>query len=186
MERNQEIGRILLHIILGTVFCILFGYFFYGTKIFETNRTLFQFVVSGIVGSIFYAFLKYRSVRISWISLGALLFITLLVLRVRTPLRILAIVIHFLSIGISMILYRKHIIKRLAAMRVGKFIAYSLIYAVTSAILTLIYGWIQQYPDMHTGLNVMLRIWLLTGAGLGLGLESAELIYPLRPANQEK
>lgn len=178
MERKQDIIRILLHVILGSAFCILFGYFFYGKYIFISKLTTFQFVVSGIAGSIFYSFLKYRSMRISWLSLGALLLLFLLVSRVRTPLRILAIVIHFITIGISMIIYSRYIVRHFSYIKVGKFIAYSLILAISSTILTLIYGWIQQFPDMYTGLKAMLRIWLLIGVGLGSGLESAELIFP--------
>ena len=176
MERNQDIFRILLHVIFGSIFCILFGYFFCGSNIFIMKLTTFQFVVYGIVGSIFYALLKYRDIRTAWMSLAALFILTLSITRVRAPLRVIAIAIGFVTIAASMIIYSRFIVRHFRYIKVGKFIAYSLIFALCTAILTMIYGWIQQYPDMYTGLKSMLMIWLLIGAGLGLGLEFAGLI----------
>lgn len=178
MERKQEIVQILLHILLGSGLCILLGYFFYGPLIFRRGLALGQFVTYGLVGSIFYTFLKYWGMRTAWISLGASLIAALILAKVSTPLRIVPFVIGFTVIGFCMIIYQRYIVRRFSYIKVGKFIALSLLLAVSSTIAHMIYGWIVQPADFGDLLRFMFKAWLLMGAGLGLGFEFAELIFP--------
>lgn len=178
MDRKQEIVQTLLHVILGAGLCILLGYFFYGSEIFRKGFVLSQFVFNGIVGAIFYTFLKYRGMKTAWLSLAVLMIGSLIMAKVEAPLRIVPFIIGFGVMGLVLVVYQRYFVMRFSRIRVGKFIALSLMLAAGWFILSGIYGLVLKPPGFWDLLRFMIKPWLLMGAGMGLGLELAELIFP--------
>lgn len=179
MDRNSSLIPVLTHVVLGTAICILFGFIFFRSAVFRINFAPFQFVVTGIVGSTFYAMLKYKDARSSWLLHSLLLLIVLIVTRLNTPARIVGIALHFVVIGFSIILYQRYVVAPLINVKIGKFIAFTLIFLTFASVLLVIYGLVLRMPDIWIGLKVQSVLWIQVGVGLGLGLEIAELRYPV-------
>lgn len=177
MNGKNIILPIIVTIIFGTVFTILFDFFFYGSLIFRPGYITFQFVVSGLVGSIFYALLKHKGLRMAIMTLVTLYVVDLLLLRVIKPHRFLTHFLHFIALAGALYLYYRYVSNRIKKVKVGKFVFLSILLAGLNIIIISIHGLIISQPDISTGLINVLKIQLLTGVGLGLGLETADLVY---------
>jgi len=177
MEKTNNIIPMIVHISLGLIFCILLGIVFHGTEIFNVGVAQFQIIVSGITGATFYSLLKYRGIK-SAISFHGILFIAFLFISQVD--RFTLVIPHFLlfaSIGISIFVYERYIVRTFPSFKFGKFIFLAVIYLVCFSALTLVYGLIIKIPNLMYPLKVQFDIWILVAIGLGLGLEIAELKY---------
>ena len=176
MGKSKSLVPQLLLILVGSAMCILVGFFFFGFNVFRIQRTSFQFVVTGISGSIFYTLIKYHNLRSASLVLSGLLLLTLWLSGVRTHFRISVIALHSITIGVSLFVYYKYIVRRLPSVRVGKFLIFTIIYTLIGFSLTLIYGNIFQFPNLSYNLRLMINHWIYNSMGLAFGLEIAELI----------
>jgi hypothetical protein len=59
--KSSQISDVILLTIFGFAGSILVGFIFYNNQIFMSNNSVFQFVVYGFFGSLFFSLLKHRS-----------------------------------------------------------------------------------------------------------------------------
>lgn len=183
-DNNSTLSIIIL-IVFGTLFCLLFGIFFYGLNIFRVGLFRFHFIVSGLAGSIFYALLKYRALRTAIYSLLTLYVLSLLIFSIAAPRRFITQFLYFAVLGGVIYLYCTYITTRFNRLRIGKFVFIAVSLTLLNAIVVYIYGLIISYPDIVEELTTVARLQILVGVGLGLGLETAELL-PMISVQQNK
>jgi hypothetical protein len=177
MFNKNTVFPIIFTIILATVFTVLFGYFFYGSIIFGPKYITFQFIVSGFVGSIFYALLKYKGLRVAILALVTLYVLDLSLLRITKPHRMLTHLLYFAALAGALYLYYRYVSNRIVKVKVGKFVFLSILLAGLNIIVMTIHGLIISQPDISANLIKVLRMQLLAGVGLGLGFETVDLVY---------
>jgi len=114
-----------------------------------------------------------------------MMILSMVLARVHTPLRVIHYIIAFTVIGLTLMLYSRIIVNRFSKVRVGKFIAFSLIFGVCLTLAFGIYGLIMQPDGFGDVLRGISKAWLLIGAGLGLGFEFTELLIPDVKHDQE-
>jgi hypothetical protein len=175
VEKANRTVRAVMLVVFGTVFCLLVGFFFFRFNIFKLRLTTFEFVVSGLSGSIFYAVLRHSTRRVAILTLAALLVLDVLLLCKGKVDFIVGHVLYFLATGGALYLYSAYIRDRFRAIRIGKFVALAILLALFNGVLSLVYGAIISEPNAWKGLLWFIELQLLIGAGLGLGLEIAGL-----------
>jgi len=166
-----------LSIILGIAGSMLVGFLLHGNRIFDTHLPYFQFIAFGIIGAVFYATLKYISLRAALIVLVILYILQVITAGSTTFEWLLRDFVYVGGIGFAVHNFAAFTERELRGWRIGKFLALGLIMAIAYAAMTSILCILTRtcigaalFPSLING--------FLIGGGLGLGLEIAEFLAP--------
>jgi len=169
-----------LTIFLGIAGSILVGFLLYGGRIFDSHLPHFQFVAFGIIGAVFYATLKYISLRAALVALLMLYIMQVITAGSTTFDWLLRDFVYVGGIGFAVHNFAAFTERELRGWRFGKFLALGLIMAIAYAAITSILC-ILTRTCIGAALFPSLIKGFLIGGGLGLGLEIAEILSPSSP-----
>ena len=159
----------------GLLGSILVGFIFFNTLIFISTNSNFQFVMTGLYGSLFFSLLEYKNRREKLFAILILLILQLIIFTGRHLILayIIRDVFYMGSIFISIKLYHQFIKRNtkikfyLRSSALALF--YGLIYTVFISIVFLINAKVSLPPFAF--IYAVARAGILIGLGIGLGLD---------------
>lgn len=182
MNLNDQALKIISA--LATIICcfagsLLIGILIFGTSIFNSHESSFQFVILGLLGGIIFSVLKYYSVRDA-LFVVFLFFILDVALFKMTSFRSIVRDILFISGSFGAIfIYRFYFQSKLEKLDVGKFLTFASIYTLSTILITIVAALIFNVEHtMRPFLLVNITRAFLVGTGVGIGFEIADKICP--------
>jgi len=181
---HQKFKPALLQFTMCLLGSIAVGYAYFGPQIFDHHLTYFQFISFGITAGIFVAAWPLVSAR--WLFLlGILAYLGFVILaNSTTPTRLIRDAVWVLAV-IAAVWTSLRGDRVFPSLKVGKFIIWAAIFAVTHTCALAVLGVIQSVnvnPDFYL-MNA--KIGALAGAGIGLGHELAAVVIS-RVAKQQQ
>lgn len=171
-----QVDRIIFPILASTAICAGTGALFTNYPIFDITSPGFQFVAYALIVSGFYTLLRLSSEQNAHLLLGILFFIYLFITRSHGFIPVFRNFMVMASITSVTYLFQKFLNQHLYSIIFGKFLIwgfiYALIYVGVTGVLVLILG--SENAGYYFYNN--LRLGFLMGMGLGIGLESTEII----------
>ena len=151
------------------------GYAYFGPQIFDHHLTYFQFILFGAVAGFFVAVWPLVSAR--WLlALGVLAYFGFVIqANSTTPVRLIRDAVWILSV---MTAVRIGLLgdRFFPSLKVGKFVLWAAIFAVTHTCALYVLGVIQSVTVNPEFYLMNARIGALAGAGVGLGRELAAVV----------
>jgi len=105
---TSRLQRFSLRTSVPVACSVVAGMLFYGTDVFNTHHSAFQFLWNAVVASLFYhllAFTRFRDAILGWILL---VFLTLLTTHSTDPTWMLRDILYMASIGVTVLLYIRY------------------------------------------------------------------------------
>ncbi|MFZ1082428.1 MAG: hypothetical protein WAO19_10940 [Candidatus Kryptoniota bacterium] len=109
MEPSKKIQQFLMSSLIPILCSVLVGFVFFPKDIFIPHMAAFQFVVTGIVASLFYNMMIFVESRRAYIGLLFLFMLQLALDGTLRPIIILRDIIYIGGIGIAIIIYVRYI-----------------------------------------------------------------------------
>lgn len=183
---RQRARLAVLQFMLCSLGSIGLGYSYFGNQIFDPKLTYFQFVLFGVLASVFIAaipLVKWRwLVPLAVVSFMGVIFLT----KSITPLRVTRDAVWVLVVIAAVWLGLKSN-RAFPSLKVGKFVIWSAIFSATHtcAVFMLILITTHSTTANPEFLVMNARIGALLGAGVGLGYELSKILAARVWHNQE-
>lgn len=173
--KSDKIYQILLLTFFGLLGSILIGFIFFNTAIFVPTTTNFQFVMTGLYGSLFFSLLEYKNIKEQLFAIIIILFLQLIIFTGRyiSIAYIIRDVFYLGGLFLSIKLYHLFLKRNI-----------KIKYYLRSFALVLFYGFINTvffsivfiinaeatFPPMDF-IYMVAKDGILIGLGIGLGLD---------------
>jgi hypothetical protein len=177
MDKSDEIlYHSMLIILLGTICNFTLGVLLFGWHVQEYAFQV-QFLVVGLVGSCFFAAVKFSQLKDAILLLLLLYLLYVTLFRINRLDFLLGHACFFAGVGGALYLFHTFFYTKLQKLKVGKFLVLALMIAVMYALATAIVGIFLALPDLKDEIVKNLAIGFIVGSGLGIGFELSELMY---------
>ena len=174
MKKNK-FYQFFLITFFGMLGSILIGLIFFGTSIFVPTRTSFQFVMSGLYGSLFFSLLEFSDIKELIYAILVILILQLIIFSGRDVSIIFVIrdLFYLGALFLSIKLYHQFIKRNTGIKLYLRSFALVLFYGVINAVFVSIVFLI----NAHRGFPPIALIYafardgILIGLGIGLGID---------------
>lgn len=169
------------------ILCLLTGYIFFQSQIFMPRLTVFQFVMSGAIGVIFFVFLRFSSLRNALAAFFVIcIFIKGFILTSLNADIILRDILNFAVIGLAVYLfwrysYKENINWNSPFQLAGLFAVLNII----MTIILIIYG-NAGFRELSAALSINVSVSFLIGLGMGMGIETGNFFINKLPVITDK
>ena len=167
--------QIILMTFFGMLGSILIGFIFYSSSIFIPTRTNFQFVMSGLYGSLFFSLLEFKNLREQIFSIIIILFLQLVIFTGRyiSFAYIIRDVLYLTALFLSIKFYHLFIKRNTKIILYLRCFALVLFYGLINTFLISILFIINTHATFPP-INFIFAVakdGILIGLGIGLGLD---------------
>ena len=178
-QTSSVLKKAVIIFLCGFLGSLIIGLIFLGIRIIITTDPAFQFISYGISGSVIFALLNYSSKR-NFI-LGTLFFLALemVLIKIHSEL-IFARIAYFLVIVFSIYLYHTFFYKSTPQLKYIRIFALAGIVAIINVLLSAIGGLVMEAENLKAIIEGQSFFGLLIGLGLGVGIETGDLINNIR------
>jgi hypothetical protein len=174
-KRDEILYHSMLIILLGTLCNFALGVLFFGWHVQEYAFQV-QFVVMGLVGSCFFAAVKFSQLRDAILLLLLLYLLYVILFRINRLDSLLGHACFFAGVGGALHLFHVFVEAKLQRLKVGKFFVLALMIAVMYASAPAIVGMVLSQSDLMDEIAKTFAIGFIVGSGLGIGIELSEMI----------
>jgi hypothetical protein len=172
--KSSQISDVILLTLFGLAGSILVGFIFYNNQIFISNKSVFQFVVYGFFGSLFFSLLKYRPRKDQIFGIVIMFLVNFVIIGKSFSLAwVIRDVLYMGSLFIAIIIYFRFIRRNFNLPYYVRSFALALFYSV----LTILFGILLfiinakfEFPPINF-LFAIGKTSMLIGFGIGLGLD---------------
>jgi len=173
--KSDKIYQILLLTFFGLLGSILIGFIFFNTAIFVPTTTNFQFVMTGLYGSLFFSLLEYKNIREQLFAIIIILFLQLIIFTGRyiSIAYIIRDVFYLGGLFLSIKLYHLFIKRNVKIKYYLRSFALVLFYGLINTVffsIVFIINADTTFPPMDF-IYVVAKDGILIGLGIGLGLD---------------
>jgi hypothetical protein len=175
-KRDEVLYQGLLIISMGTICNFTLGVLLFGWHLQEYAFQV-QFLVVGLVGSCFFAAMKFSQVKDAVLLLVLLYLLYATLFSIKRLDLLLGHACFFASVGGALYLFHHFLNAKLHKLKVGKFFVLALMIAVMYAVSTAVVGAFLAVPDLKHEITRNLLIGFIVGSGMGIGFELSEMIY---------
>jgi hypothetical protein len=176
-KNSRETWQTVGYIIFGLAGTFLAGYLIYHNRMLHTPQPFFLLLSVGLSGTLIYAALRLRGYGYA-ILMVVLMYLGQLAILFRPPLRpgyFVSAAIFAVPVGAAFIV-SSALYRRFERFRFGRFVLMGLIVGLAYLIMIMAFL-IREHGPMRAGiLWAQTLIGMKMGAGIGLGLELAELL----------
>jgi hypothetical protein len=174
-KRDETLYHSMLIILMGTICNFTLGVLLFGWHVQEYAFQV-QFLVVGLVGSCFFAAVKFSQLKDAILLLLLLYLLNVTLFRINRLDFLLGHAVFFAGVGGAIYLFHNFLYAKLQKLKAGKFLALALMIAVMYALATAIVGIFLALPDLKEEIVKNLVIGFVVGSGLGIGFELSEII----------
>jgi hypothetical protein len=175
-KKNEILYQGMLIILMGTICNLALGVLLFGWHVQEYAFQV-QFLVVGLVGSCFFAALKFSQLKDAILLLLLLYILYVTLFNINSLDFLLGHACFFAGVGVALYLFHIFFYTKLQKLKVGKFLVLALMIAVMYALATAIVGIFLALPDFGEEIMKNFTIGFIVGSGLGIGFELSEMIY---------
>ena len=167
--------QILLMTFFGTLGSIIIGFIFFDTIIFNYRTTGFQFIMSGVYGSLFFSLLEYKSLREQFFGIIFILILHLLIFTGKhlTINYVIRDIIYLGGLFLSITLYHQYISRNTHLKLYLRSLALVVFYGIINTLFISILQMIKTnagFPPIGFIFNIG-RISVMVALGIGLGID---------------
>jgi hypothetical protein len=176
-SETQDIKNFFQIVIVGTLSCIILGYLFFQSNVFQLTHSAFGFILFGLMGSTTFAVLRSSSVSKAAATLLILVVLNEVLTKPPEWHFIVRDVLFALSIGTSVFVFHRMFYKQLSVIRMARPLILGSLIAVSATLVTVVlllvlsaFSTTFRADPMHS-ITVNLSIGFLIGIGMGIGFE---------------
>jgi hypothetical protein len=177
--KSKTQGRIIdgiftfLACILLTLF---FGYLLFRGEIFHQNRPAFQFLSSGLLGSVLIASVTVIRARDYWFLFGILIILHGIIVGVPEMDYFIRMVLYQLTYALAIFFYGRLHLKSSPKPALNRFFSLAGLVCTAQLVLVIILNIIYKKPDFINHFRIQIFFAFMISLGLGLGYELGRIL----------
>jgi hypothetical protein len=169
---QKHLREIVLHLLVTSACCIILGMFLYQGNVFSRTHYAFQFLTSGIAGSMFFHTLRLTNAKTAVLALGVLIVMLIVYDRSFDIWWKLRDLLLGVSLGSAIYLFNSNFYTRNKARGVMTPLTLGALLAATNliAMFALVLFGASSLRDSTSGILVNVVLGFFVGFGIGVGI----------------
>lgn len=169
---QRHLREIILHLVVTSLCCFILGLFLYQGNVFNRTHYAFQFITSGIAGSLFFHTLRLTNVKVAVSALGVLIVMLIFYDRSFDFWWKLRDLLLGMSLGSAIYLFYSKFYAQNKAQGTMTPITLGALLAATNliAMFTLVLFGAASLRDSTSGILVNVMLGFFIGFGIGVGI----------------